>query len=138
MKYFGIIIAVVANLARWIFGRKSKPEDQALREVEAARRASACGDASAINTRHDRAMRRRKIGRLSVIGFLLVAGCASFRRPEPVVVPADREQVPAVRDGVKGWFVPSAVHAEHVEAVEILDQQQQHKRRPLFGGCSCK
>jgi len=136
MKIAPVISIAVGIIARLIFKRRD-PEKTAMRRVEAARRESACGDAAAVNTRHDRAMRRRKIGRLSLLAFLLLAGCTSFRRSEPVIIPADREQVPAVRDGVEGWFVPAAVHAEHVEAVEILDQQQQRRRRPLFGGCSC-
>ena len=71
----------------------------------------------------------------AIIGAIILTtgcGCSLIRADPPpapadlppavVVVSADRYQYPMTNTaGVAGWFVPTAVHAEMMEAVALVD-----------------
>lgn len=78
-----------------------------------------------------------------VVCATIVAGCGcSLLTPDPppapadlppavVVVSADRWQYPMTNAaGVAGWFVPTVVHAEMMEAVVLADYYRSTNRQP--------
>lgn len=124
----GIVLEVMRrrNRAR----KEPTAQDQAETAAHQARAESAAGDAQAVNARMERFRIRRG---LCLVGALAVFGAASGcsllwdtpdapTAPTVVVVAGDRWQYPVTNDaGVAGWFVPSAVHAEMMEAVTLLE-----------------
>ena len=80
----------------------------------------------------------------AILGAAILSGCgcsllAPAAPPAPadlppsvVVVPGDRWQYPMTNaQGVAGWFVPLAVHAEYCEAVALVEYYRSlHKPTP--------
>jgi hypothetical protein len=130
------IIALIVGIFRDAIARRNAPKpptprERAIEEARAAREASARGDAEEVNARVERA-RLRRLGAFLAIASLLCGGCvirgpATGRatwEPAPVAYAVDgsRWQHPATNAaGVAGWFVPAAVHAEMMEALELLE-----------------
>jgi hypothetical protein len=135
------IFSSAFNLARELLYRlrrpRSTPAQRAERAIHDARAASAQGDAAAVNAQAERDRVRRSLGVMCVLFTLAAAGCgcAAIRAiltPDPdatlpdlvpavVVISADRYQYPMVStNGVAGWFVPLAVHAEYCEALALV------------------
>jgi hypothetical protein len=129
-------LTATLNLARTLLQRLRKPvatpAQRAERAIHDARAASAQGDAAAVNAQAERDRVRRSLGVMAVLLLLSGCGCSALRTflaPDPdatlpdlvpavVVIPADRYQYPMVStNGVPGWFVPLAVHAEYCEAM---------------------
>lgn len=140
----GILGALAAflGLVREVLRRRNRTRadpsaaDQAEAEAHKARTASAQGDAQEVNARMARHRIRKglSLACLASLAGLAIGGCSLLREaplpldpplrtvPAVVVVAADRWQYPLTNEvGVVGWFVPSAVHVEYVEAVELLD-----------------
>jgi len=134
------IFSATFNLARELLYRLRKPRatpaQRAERSIHDARAASAQGDAAAVNAQVERDRVRRSLGVMALL-LLLTAGCGcsalrAILAPDPnatlpdlvpavVVIPADRYQYPMVgTNGVAGWFVPLAVHAEYCEALALV------------------
>jgi hypothetical protein len=132
------ILTSALSLARELLYRlrrpRSTPAQRAERAIHDARAASAQGDAAKVNGQAERDRVRRSLGVMCVLFTLSAAGCgcATIRailQPDPdatlpdlvpavVVISADRYQYPMVStNGVPGWFVPLAVHAEYCEAM---------------------
>lgn len=79
----------------------------------------------------------------AVVGSILIAGCGcSLLAPRPtpapsdlppavIVITADRWQYPMTNSvGIRGWFVPAAVHAEYAEAVALVDYYRSLNQPP--------
>ena len=133
------IIALIVGIFRDAIARRNAPKpptprERAIEEARAAREASARGDAEEVNARVERARLRRLGAFLGIASLLCGAGCivrgpAAGRAtwepaPAPVayVVDGSRWQHPATNAaGVSGWFVPAAVHAEMMEALELVE-----------------
>jgi hypothetical protein len=115
---------------------RSTPAQRAERAIHDARAASAQGDAAGVNAQAERDRVRRSLGVMAIL-LLLTAGCGcsalrTFLAPDPdatlpdlvpavVVISADRYQYPMVStNGIPGWFVPLAVHAEYCEALALV------------------
>ena len=111
---------------------RSTPAQRAERAIHDARAASAQGDTAKVNGQAERERVRRSLGVMAILLLLCGCGCGTIRAiltPDPdatlpdlvpavVVISADRYQYPMVStNGVAGWFVPLAVHAEYCEAV---------------------
>jgi hypothetical protein len=135
------ILTSALSLARELLYRlrrpRSTPAQRAERAIHDARAASAQGDAAKVNGQAERDRVRRSLGVMCVLFTLSAAGCgcATIRailQPDPdatlpdlvpavVVISADRYQYPMVStNGVPGWFVPLAVHAEYCEALALV------------------
>jgi hypothetical protein len=134
------LLTSALSLAREILYRlrrpRSTPLQRAERAIHDARAASAQGDAAKVNGQAERDRVRRSLGVMAIL-LLLTAGCGcsalrTFLAPDPdatlpdlvpavVVIPSDRYQYPMVStNGVPGWFVPLAVHAEYCEALALV------------------
>lgn len=118
--------------------RKAKPTRQQLTEkaIHAARTASATGDAAQVNALTERTRIQKHLLLPLAATLLLLTGCGcsllslptpsippphAEEPPKAIVIPADRYQYPMTNEqGVVGWFVPQAVHAEMVEAILLL------------------
>lgn len=135
------LLAAIVNLGRALINRISRPtaRQRAARAVHDARAASARGDARAVNATTERTRVNRQLLVIMPL-LLLLAGCGcSLLKPKTtetpkdpppkvVVVPADRLQYPMTNEqGVAGWFVPAAVHAEFLEAVVLVDYYRSQK-----------
>jgi hypothetical protein len=135
------LLTSALSLARELLYRlrrpRSTPAQRAEREIHDARAASTQGDAAKVNGQAERDRVRRSLGVMCVLFTLAAAGCgcATIRaivQPDPdatlpdlvpavVVISADRYQYPMVStNGVPGWFVPAAVHAEYCEALALV------------------
>jgi hypothetical protein len=131
------LLTSALSLARELLYRlrrpRSTPTQRAERAIHDARAASAQGDAAKVNGQAERDRVRRSLGVMAIL-LLFTAGCGcsalrAILQPDPdatlpdlvpavVVISADRYQYPMVStNGVPGWFVPAAVHAEYCEAL---------------------
>jgi len=144
----GILSALTAllGIVREVLRRRNQPKrtttPKQAAEIEAhqARVDSAQGDAAAVNARLERHRLRKGLALASLAGAL-VSGCSVMRDmappdPDPVTVPAvvvvsaDRWQYPMTNAaGVVGWFVPAAVHADMMEAIELHDYYRSHQTK---------
>jgi hypothetical protein len=132
------ILTSALSLARELLYRlrrpRSTPAQRAERAIHDARAASAQGDAAKVNGQAERDRVRRSLGVMAILLILTGCGCGTIRAiltPDPdatlpdlvpavVVISADRYQYPMVStNGVAGWFVPLAVHAEYCEAMAV-------------------
>jgi hypothetical protein len=134
------ILTSALSLARELLYRlrrpRSTPAQRAERAIHDARAASAQGDAAKVNGQAERDRVRRSLGVMAIL-LLLTAGCGcsalrAIMQPDPdatlpdlvpavVVIPSDRYQYPMVStNGIPGWFVPLAVHAEYCEALALV------------------
>lgn len=134
------LLTSALSLARELLYRlrrpRSTPAQRAERTIHDARAASAQGDAAKVNGQAERDRVRRSLGVMAIL-LLLTAGCGcsalrAILQPDPdatlpdlvpavVVISADRYQYPMVStNGVAGWFVPLAVHAEYCEALALV------------------
>jgi hypothetical protein len=133
-------LTATLNLARTLLQRLRKPvstpAQRAERAIHDARAASAQGDAAKVNGQAERDRVRRSLGvMLLLLALTAGCGCSALRAsltPDPdatlpdlvpavVVISADRYQYPMVStNGVAGWFVPLAVHAEYCEALALV------------------
>ena len=134
------LLTSALSLARELLYRlrrpRSTPAQRAERAIHDARAASAQGDAAKVNGQAERDRVRRSLG-VMLIFFAICAGCGcgtirAILTPDPeatlpdlvptvVVIPSDRYQYPMVStNGVPGWFVPAAVHAEYCEALALV------------------
>jgi hypothetical protein len=136
----GILSALTAllGIVREVLKRRNAPKNtatpQQAAEVAAhqARVDSAKGDAVAVNARLEQYRLHKGLGIAALAGMLL-SGCCVHRDetvaqldpvtvPSVVVISADRWQYPTTNSaGVSGWFVPSAVHADMMEAIELIE-----------------
>jgi hypothetical protein len=135
------LLTSALSLARELLYRlrrpRATPAQRAERAIHDARAASAQGDAAKVNGQAERDRVRRSLGVMCVLFTLSAAGCgcATIRailQPDPdatlpdlvpavVVIPSDRYQYPMVStNGIPGWFVPLAVHAEYCEALALV------------------
>jgi hypothetical protein len=134
------LLTSALSLARELLYRlrrpRSTPAQRAERTIHDARAASAQGDAAKVNGQAERDRVRRSLGVMAIL-LLLTAGCGcsalrAILQPDPdatlpdlvpavVVIPSDRYQYPMVStNGIPGWFVPLAVHAEYCEALALV------------------
>ena len=130
------LLTSALSLARELLYRlrrpRSTPAQRAERAIHDARAASAQGDAAKVNGQAERDRVRRSLGVMAILLLLSGCGCSALRaimQPDPdatlpdlvpavVVISTDRYQYPMVStNGVPGWFVPLAVHAEYCEAM---------------------
>ena len=130
------LLTSALSLARELLYRlrrpRSTPAQRAERAIHDARAASAQGDAAKVNGQAERDRVRRSLGVMAILLLLSGCGCSALRAiltPDPdatlpdlvpavVVISADRYQYPMVStNGIPGWFVPLAVHAEYCEAL---------------------
>ena len=130
------LLTSALSLARELLYRlrrpRSTPAQRAELAIHDARAASAQGDAAKVNGQAERDRVRRSLGVMAILLLLSGCGCSALRailQPDPdatlpdlvpavVVISADRYQYPMVStNGVAGWFVPLAVHAEYCEAM---------------------
>ena len=117
--------------------RKPTPKQLTERDVHAARAASAQGDAPTVNALVERNRLQKQLLLPLAASLLLLTGCGCSHllkvalpdTPEPppdlppatIVITQDRYMYPMTNDqGVAGWFVPNAVHAEMLEAILLL------------------
>jgi len=136
--------AALVSLARELLRKRAKPprpspRQQAALDAHAARAASAAGDVDRVNAQVELHRVDRALGdalRLVLLALLVSGcGCRSIQRlvapaeeappppvPAVVVIAADRYQYQMTNSqGVVGWFVPAAVHAEYCEALALLN-----------------
>jgi hypothetical protein len=132
------LLASFVSLVTMIFRRPSRRRQMEI-DVHAARSASASGDAEEANRIAERNRVQRMLPLFLLASMMLSGcGCAAFRgwsrnenhaaEPRTVVVSADRWMYPMTNEaGVAGWFVPSAVHAEMMEALIIVEDIRARK-----------
>lgn len=133
------LLTSALSLARELLYRLRRPRatplQRAERAIHDARAASAQGDTATVNGQAERDRVRRSLGAMLILLLLSGCGCATIRaflQPDPdatlpdlvpavVVISSDRYQYPMVStNGVPGWFVPAAVHAEYCEALALV------------------
>lgn len=127
-------LGVIRALISWLAKPRPKPnpKDVAENNVHKARQASAEGNAKDVNARMERYRMRKRMAVVCVAGLALAGGCLSVKDqeqadvvhviPDVVVVDSSRWQYPMTNDlGVSGWFVPVSVHADFMEAIELVE-----------------
>jgi hypothetical protein len=134
------LLTSALSLARELLYRlrrpRSTPAQRAERAIHDARAASAQGDAAKVNGQAERDRVRRSLGVMAILLLLSGCGCSALRaimQPDPdatlpdlvpavVVISSDRYQYPMVStNGIPGWFVPLAVHADMMESVALVE-----------------
>ena len=133
MRLVSAICRFGAALAELLLLRaRRKPAADAEAAAANAREAVARHDEAAVNASiEDARLRRaaRKSGACAciVLGILLLVLATAFGcvrvRTRTLVIPADRQTVHIVHEGVEGWFVPDATMADRVESY-VLDSQK--------------
>ena len=126
----GVIIWGLVRLVAAFFCRRCTPES--VRAVEAARGDSVRARKRRVNRRYARNKREGRLGGwYGIIGVVLLFGVSCRTTVDP---PPRIEQYPVTSRGVEGWFVPAEVHADYVEAFEVVHQQKVKRAR----GCGCR
>ena len=146
----GTLAAILGIIREWMRRRNRtraapSPKDQAEAEAHKARAASVAGHTAEVNARVERYRMRKGLALACLVGLTL-SGCSLLREaplplepplrtvPAVVVISADRWQYPLTNSaGVVGWFVPSAVHADMMEAVELVEYYRAQLRAERKG-----